>query len=476
MRLHIPDTPFLPPTPKLAHPSPANTACRCSTPPCGMHSRAHRAGIATHPGRNALSFAPSPAEVCALLHPNPPSPPLALRALRRLSGRFSHYFMATCNRAPHEPSLAFSYSPSLLRSPTHSLGAHSRVMHSPLPPVPPTQGVRFLSAHAPIAATSRLPSRPPLPLKTPSPSAPPSDGVGLLSVKHAVALVGGAVWLSADDKHTTFHLKLPAQPCAHEDTDADACTKGGRPAAAAPEPSACVADLPSFVESSLPPSAAAPVPFCTPTAALSPATCLAPAAAVPRAAQVSTGGDSAAVASNPDTGSRPPPASGRPVCIGIDDSLMLRKTQVRCPKEKGGAMRGSCSGASAILRLRASPPCRGSLTALHPPQSMLFRLFLQADPSRSGSIGGTAEEVSGFVDVVMGRKELCVRPGERRCLCEGPARREVRVQQREAWRFVIARGARLRVCTLPSFHPSTPQIFEACDALPRRHRRARPEH
>lgn len=72
----------------------------------------------------------------------------------------------------------------------------------------------------------------------------------------------------------------------------------------------------------------------------------------------------------------------------------------------------SCIGQSrpVINRMLVKPPPLLSPRIPNTLQAVLFRLFVQADPVRSGSIGGTAEEVHGFIDVVMGRRELCARP------------------------------------------------------------------
>jgi hypothetical protein len=45
---------------------------------------------------------------------------------------------------------------------------------------------------------------------------PSPPQVGLDSVTVAVYAVDGRAWLTADTEHTTFHLRLPAQPCASE--------------------------------------------------------------------------------------------------------------------------------------------------------------------------------------------------------------------------------------------------------------------
>jgi hypothetical protein len=37
---------------------------------------------------------------------------------------------------------------------------------------------------------------------------------------------------------------------------------------------------------------------------------------------------------------------------------------------------------------------------------MLFKMYMKADMSRSGSLGETAAEAGAFVDVVMGRRDL----------------------------------------------------------------------
>ena len=57
------------------------------------------------------------------------------------------------------------------------------------------------------------------------------------------------------------------------------------------------------------------------------------------------------------------------VCLGLDDTLMLRKMHM-----------------------------------------LLFKLFMGADMTRSGSLGATRDEITHFVDVVMGRRDLSLRP------------------------------------------------------------------
>lgn len=59
------------------------------------------------------------------------------------------------------------------------------------------------------------------------------------------------------------------------------------------------------------------------------------------------------------------------VCLGLDDTLMLRKMHV-----------------------------------------LLFKLFMGADMKRSGSLGATREEITHFVDVVMGRRDLSLLPAQ----------------------------------------------------------------
>lgn len=109
-----------------------------------------------------------------------------------------------------------SSSSVLQMPPPHGRTLHRSLSAFPLPPHPSSQRRRGLHRNFPL----------------PPPSYPPSDGVGLVSVKHAVALVGGLVWLTADSMHTTFHLKLPAEPAPDEDGKDNACTGVDRPAAA----------------------------------------------------------------------------------------------------------------------------------------------------------------------------------------------------------------------------------------------------
>lgn len=160
--------------------------------------------------------------------------------------------------------------------------------------------------------------------------------MGLFSVKHAVALVGGSVWLTADDMHTTFHLKLPAQPAPAEHCEDHACAVVDRLAAATTAfTAACAASAPTsvYTASPDPPSAAAP----SLVTALSPPIDAAPVPASAAPMQGSTEESCAAI-----------PVACRPVCIGIDDSLMLRKTQVdgtALPKAGTvGRSSGRCSG------------------------------------------------------------------------------------------------------------------------------------
>jgi len=214
-----------------------------------------------------------------------------------------------------------------------------------------------------------------------------SDGVGLVSVRQAVTVVGGLVWLTSDSMHTTFHLKLPAEPAPDEDANFNAITGEDWPAAAMTAfttaitastavTTALTAAAASCVQPCADPWAVAcPSPpragaFVHPPAAASvESTHPAPAAPATSSLQDSTRDGSAAAPAPHKDSSPSPPVLGLPVCIGIDDSRMQRKTH-----------------------------------------GVLSRLFLHADPTRSGSIGGTAEEVQSFIDVVMGRRQLSLEP------------------------------------------------------------------
>jgi len=205
-----------------------------------------------------------------------------------------------------------------------------------------------------------------------------SDGVGLTSVKLAAEAVGGVAWLHADKQFTTLNFKLPAVRCP--------------PQAAEPIE---VPDLPAELGATQAPGVRAKR---QPESLVNKSTdCMSSQTIVPIAAQEThtppeisflepsklLNDCATSQRRGGDEGVDKPPerpqltAAGcpserkllHPVCIGIDDSLMLRKMQMS-----------------------------------------LFRVFLKADESRSGSIGGTIQEVETFIDVVMGRRTLYVSP------------------------------------------------------------------
>lgn len=135
-----------------------------------------------------------------------------------------------------------------------------------------------------------------------------SDGLGLDSVAAAMNAIGGCAWLTANMEHTTFHVRLPAQPCVSAPTARALLlrldTTPGMQAKPHPDPSADAATR----LAAQPAGQAAAIPD-SPVGANG----------------LSTGADPAVERQVVDAAS-PPRAL---VCIGIDDSRMLRTMQVR---------------------------------------------------------------------------------------------------------------------------------------------------
>jgi hypothetical protein len=132
-----------------------------------------------------------------------------------------------------------------------------------------------------------------------------SDGVGLDSVTVAARAVGGSAWLTADREHTTFHMRLPAQPCM-----------------SVPIPRALLLRYDSI--SSIPANS--------------------PSGAPVEAIQDSPAGtDGQLTAAGPaaelQVEDAPWPLRA-PVCIGIDDSHMLRTMHVRLGSRRWVGWRG----------------------------------------------------------------------------------------------------------------------------------------
>jgi hypothetical protein len=161
---------------------------------------------------------------------------------------------------------------------------------------------------------------------------PMSDGLGLDNAAVAIQAARGRVWLSTTSDggvdYTHFHLDMPVRLAS----------------AASSTPSIGPAVLGELAS----------------PAAVQPTT-------VP-AQQTVPSSDTGAGESDTETVAREPKGL---VCVGLDDTAMLRK------------MHG-----------------------------LLFRSFVGADMRRSGSLGGTREEIELFVDVVMGRRDLHLEPAD----------------------------------------------------------------
>ena len=201
--------------------------------------------------------------------------------------------------------------------------------------------VRRTLERAPSPHTCMVPgpSRRPAPQVTPLIPDPFSDGVGLTSVKLAAEAVGGVAWLHADKQFTTLNFKLPAVRCP--------------PQAAEPIE---VPDLPAELGATQAPGVRAKR---QPESLVNKSTdCMSSQTIVPIAAQEThtppeisflepsklLNDCATSQRRGGDEGVDKPPerpqltAAGcpserkllHPVCIGIDDSLMLRKMQVRC--------------------------------------------------------------------------------------------------------------------------------------------------
>lgn len=278
-----------------------------------------------HCGRVPLAPARGRRRIVAV--PRAVAPPLSACAGR---GPRRHSYLVLAALSPPAPLLS-----------TRDAARARRALHQPWP------------ASTPLSKGVSPPSQP---ILTPffhcgPPSYPPSsslssDGVGLVSVKKAVALVGGLAWLTADDMHTTFHLKLPAKPAPDDGCEDHARTGVDQPpAAAAASTAARTAFAPPAVSAAS--SAVAPSPVGAP----SPPTDPAPVSAAAAPMQGATRGDWGATPLAES--SPPPPVSGRPVCIGIDDSLMLRKTQVGANSQKE---RVGWRGVGCSSEHQATPP------------------------------------------------------------------------------------------------------------------------
>jgi hypothetical protein len=173
-----------------------------------------------------------------------------------------------------------------------------------------------------------------------------SDGLGLDNASVAIKAAHGRVWLTtttdASGDHTHMHCELPVSEWPPSPSlRASACEHlilGKEQQAARPD--ATMQSAERGQDSGSASLLDAPVPVVVPDGRC----CLgSPASATPTRPAL--------------------------VCIGLDDTLMLRKMHM-----------------------------------------LLFKLFVGADMERSGSMGATRDEITGFIDVVMGRCDLQMRP------------------------------------------------------------------
>lgn len=180
-----------------------------------------------------------------------------------------------------------------------------------------------------------------------------SDGLGLSSVKLAAEAVGGRVAMEADQQRTTVHIILPAARVDNECFKGD-CTKLLSTPESAVDSSADTLDA-RLEDASQPAENPA---ILAPVSSQSPVGHTRSAEATTRTKQSSLVLEHLSDENFPS-----------PVCIGIDDSAMLRKAQ-----------------------------------------SALFRVFLKADPERSISIGASVDEADAFVDIAMGTRTISLEP------------------------------------------------------------------
>lgn len=207
-----------------------------------------------------------------------------------------------------------------------------------------------------------------------------SNGLGLSSARMAVKAIGGDIWMTADQNHTFVHIVLPATRCADYDAPLrmQGCNEAGLDVGDAglvcsPTSTTCAIDKLELTVKMTAPINTSPVPASSSagTGHLLPCG----GAADDKASRVvlqsvASHDQPSAVRTSVD---KPLASATRdkrpPICIGIDDSQMLRKVQ-----------------------------------------ATLFHFFLKADTARSGSVGATASEVEAFVDIVMGKRTLSLEP------------------------------------------------------------------
>eukprot|EP00967_Tisochrysis_lutea_P039748 scaffold47658_cov32-Tisochrysis_lutea.AAC.1 len=127
-----------------------------------------------------------------------------------------------------------------------------------------------------------------------------SNGLGLSSIKLAVKSIGGSVWLEANQHHTMLHAVLPATRCTAGTSAPTSDTRDDSPEV---QP-----HLTTLRESGVP-------------------------VATPALRQIvvhpSVEENRAAVKMEHEPHPNAPSTVPPPVCIGIDDSAMLRRVQVR---------------------------------------------------------------------------------------------------------------------------------------------------
>lgn len=176
----------------------------------------------------------------------------------------------------------------------------------------------------------------------PTGSVSSGNGLGLSSIKLAVKSIGGSVWLEANQHHTMLHAVLPATRCTAGTSAPTSDTRDDSPEV---QP-----HLTTLRESGVP-------------------------VATPALRQIvvhpSVEENRAAVKMEHEPHPNAPSTVPPPVCIGIDDSAMLRRVQ-----------------------------------------ATLFRFFLKADTERSASVGSCAREVEAFVDIVMGKRTSSLEPAD----------------------------------------------------------------